>query len=67
MTVNEFFKYHNNNARKFSVEIYEINENVQKDTDVDCIQRRGLSAEWANAEIYNWYVSGNTFYLDVIK
>lgn len=66
MTVQDFFKCHND-TRNFNVELYEINENVQKNTDTDYIDHQGLSGEWANAEIYDWYVRDNTFYLNVIK
>ena len=66
MTVREFFKNHRD-AVNFSVELYEINENVQNNTDTQYIDREGLPEEWYDAEIENWYVSNNTFYLDVIK
>ena len=66
MTVKEFFKNHRN-AVNFSVELYEINKNVQKNTDTQYIDRNGLSEEWYDAEIENWYVSNNTFCLDIIK
>ena len=42
MTVQDFFKCHND-TRNFNVELYEINENVQKNTDTDYIDRQGLS------------------------
>ena len=66
MTVREFFKNHRD-AVNFNVELYEINENVQNNTDTQYIDRKGLPEEWYDAEIENWYVRDKTFYLDVIK
>lgn len=64
MTINEFFKDHRN-AVCFCIELYEVNENIYKDTDTRNVD--DLPEEWGNAEVQNWYVSDNTFYIDVIK
>lgn len=64
MTINEFCKDHRNTVC-FCIGLYEANENVYKYTDTQNVDN--LPEEWKNAEVQNWYVSDNTFYIDVIK
>lgn len=61
MTVKEFLSVFNVNG-KFDIELYEINENVEKEYDSD--NWRELSEEWLKAEIEEAEIHSSSFYAD---
>lgn len=69
MTDKEAYELIGNRAKQLiqdiEVQQTEVNENIYKDTDTQNVD--DLPEEWKNAEVQNWYVSDNTFYIDVIK
>ena len=61
MTVQEFLSVFNGNG-KFNIELYEINENVEKECDFD--NWRELPEEWLKAEIEEAEIHSISFYAD---
>ena len=61
MTVQEFLSVFNGNG-KFNIELYEINENVERECDSD--NWRELSEEWLKAEIEEGKTHSSSFYAD---
>lgn len=67
MTVKELFEKFDS-AMEFSVNLHEINENVEIDMTANQIKRDdGLHEEWKNAEVYDWTVYDGQFNLNVVK
>ncbi len=67
MTVKEFVKLYAGIAH-IDVELYEINENVQWNTDTDELSRDDdLHNEWKNAVIQSWDIGEYHIILNVIK
>lgn len=65
MSVTEFFSQHRNNM-VFDIIIYDINDDKEYFTTTEDI-RKDIKREYLdNAEISNWYVNGNQFYIDVV-
>lgn len=65
MSVTEFFSQHRNNM-VFDIIIYDINDDKEYFTTTEDM-RKDIKEEYLdNAEISNWYVSGNQFYIDVV-
>ena len=61
MTVHEFLSVFNGNG-KFNIELYEINENVEKECDFD--NWRELPEEWLKDEIEEAEIHSISFYAD---
>ena len=61
MTVQELLSVFNGNG-KFNIELYEINENVERECDSD--NWRELSEEWLKAEIEEGEIHSSSFYAD---
>lgn len=68
MTVKAFFSMMES-PYNVKVDLYEINENVEKITTSDeIIADDGLHEEWKNAEVQNWCVMNEDYMvLSVIK
>lgn len=65
MSVTEFFSQYRNNM-VFDIIIYDINDDKEYFTTTEDI-RKDIKREYLdNAEISNWYVNGNQFYIDVV-
>lgn len=65
MTITEFFSQYRNNM-VFDIIIYDINDDKEYFTTTADI-RKDIKGEYLdNAEISNWYVNGNQFYIDVV-
>ena len=65
MTITEFFSQYRNNM-VFDIIIYNINDDKEYFTTTEDI-RKDIKREYLdNAEISNWYVNGNQFYIDVV-
>ena len=65
MSITEFFSQYRNNM-VFDIIIYDINDDKEYFTTTEGI-RKDIKGEYLdNAEISNWYVSGNQFYIDVV-
>lgn len=65
MTITEFFSQYRNNM-VFDIIIYDINNDKEYFTTTEDI-RKDIKQEYLdNAEISNWYVNGNQFYIDVV-
>ncbi len=49
-------------------ELFEVNENVNWNTDTEELSRAdGLHEEWKNAEVQGWQFDEDVLYLSVIK
>lgn len=67
MIVREFAKLYGGIAH-LNIELYEINENVQFNTDIHEMSRDGeLYREWKNATIQNWDIGEYHIMLNVTK
>lgn len=65
MSVTEFFREFRT-AMVFDVMIYDTNQDMEYFTTTEDM-RKDIKGEYLdNAEISNWYVSGNQFYIDVV-
>lgn len=65
MTITEFFSQYRNNM-VFDIIIYDINNDKEYFTTTEDM-RKDIKQEYLdNAEISNWYVNGNQFYIDVV-
>lgn len=65
MSITEFFSQYRNNM-VFDIIIYDINDDKEYFTTTEDI-RKDIKQEYLdNAEISNWYVNGNQFYIDVV-
>lgn len=65
MSVTEFFSQYRNNM-VFDIIIYDINDDKEYFTTTEDM-RKDIKREYLdNAEISNWYVNGNQFYIDVV-
>lgn len=65
MTITEFFSQYRNNM-VFDIIIYDINDDKEYFTTTEDM-RKDIKEEYLdNAEISNWYVNGNQFYIDVV-
>lgn len=65
MTITEFFSQYRNNM-VFDIIIYDINDDKEYFTTTEDIRKDIKSEYLDNAEISNWYVNGNQFYIDVV-
>ena len=65
MSITEFFSQYRNNM-VFDIIIYDSNDDKEDLTTTADI-RKDIKTEYLdNAEISNWYVNGNQFYIDVV-
>lgn len=65
MSIMEFFSQYRNNM-VFDIIIYDINDDKEYFTTTEDM-RKDIKEEYLdNAEISNWYVDGNQFYIDVV-
>ena len=65
MSITEFFSQYRNNM-VFDIIVYDINDDKEYFTTTEDI-RKDIKREYLdNAEISNWYVNGNQFYIDVV-
>lgn len=65
MSITEFFSQYRNNM-VFDIIVYDINDDKEYFTTTEDM-RKDIKREYLdNAEISNWYVSGNQFYIDVV-
>lgn len=65
MSITEFFSQYRNNM-VFDIIIYDINDDKEYFTTTEDM-RKDIKEEYLdNAEISNWYVNGNQFYIDVV-
>lgn len=65
MSITEFFSQYRNNM-VFDIIIYDINDDKEYFTTTKDM-RKDIKREYLdNAEISNWYVNGNQFYIDVV-
>lgn len=65
MSITEFFSQYRNNM-VFDIIIYDINDDKEYFTTTEDM-RKDIKREYLdNAEISNWYVNGNQFYIDVV-
>ena len=65
MTITEFFSQYRNNM-VFDIIVYDINDDKEYFTTTEDM-RKDIKREYLdNAEISNWYVNGNQFYIDVV-
>lgn len=65
MSITEFFSQYRNNM-VFDIIIYDINDDKEYFTTTEDM-RKDIKEEYLdNAEISNWYVAGNQFYIDVV-
>ena len=65
MSITEFFSQYRNNT-VFDIIIYDINEDKEYFTTTEDMRKYIKEEYLDNAEISNWYVSGNQFYIDVV-
>lgn len=66
MSVTEFFREFRT-AMVFDVMIYDINQDMEYFTTTADI-RKDIKGEYLDdAEIVNWYIKDNVFYLDVVE
>lgn len=65
MSITEFFSQYRNNM-VFDIIVYDINDDKEYFTTTKDM-RKDIKQEYLdNAEISNWYVNGNQFYIDVV-
>lgn len=65
MSITEFFSRYRNNM-VFDIIVYDINDDKEYFTTTEDM-RKDIKREYLdNAEISNWYVNGNQFYIDVV-
>lgn len=65
MSITEFFSQYRNNM-VFDIIVYDINDDKEYFTTTEDM-RKDIKREYLdNAEISNWYVNGNQFYIDVV-
>ena len=65
MSITEFFSQYRNNMI-FDIIIYDINDDKEYFTTTEDMRKDIKSEYLDNAEISNWYVNGNQFYIDVV-
>lgn len=66
MTISEFFKNFNV-PTIFNIVIYDDDDNDEYFTTTDDIEQDFRKEYLNNAEIVNWYIKDNVFYLDVVE
>lgn len=65
MSITEFFSQYRNNM-VFDIIIYDINDDKEYFTTTEDMRKDIKEDYLDNAEISNWYVNGNQFYIDVV-
>ena len=67
MTVKQFIQLYEG-FDVVKVELFEINENIEWDTDTEILSRADeLHEECKNAEVQGWQFDEDTLYLSIIK
>ena len=65
MSITEFFSQYRNNM-VFDIIVYDINDDKEYFTTTEDMRKEIKREYLDDAEISNWYVNGNQFYIDVV-